>query len=214
MTVNLTTSIDGGQNYLPVIGSYVTRNIGRNDKTSATTMALAQISSGHRIKVQATSNNGHLDMNQFADSCTISLCKFTTSTLASSRAINTASVFGNNFHVVTSKDLLTIATSNPVEKCRLVTTYIPAGIYRVGGRCDYVLQNANDTAQYILTHYASNGSVTVLSNQQRTVSQTIFMTLDYIFVPEGINTFTMQLASTNSTPLTLQNAFIEFWQVA
>lgn len=214
MTVFLTSSIDGGQKYLPIIGSYVTRNIGRGDKTSATTMAIAQVSSGHRIKVQASSSNDVLDLNQFADSCTISLCKFVTSTLASSKANAATSVFGNNFHVVTSKDPITISTSNPVEKCRLVTGYIPAGIYRVGSRADYVLQSTNETAQYILTHYGSNGTVTTLSNQQRSTTQTTFMTLDYIFVPEGINTFTMQLASLNGTPLTIQNAFIEFWQVA
>lgn len=209
VNVRLAHSVDGGANYYPIVGSNSTRTLPANGKTSVLTTVVIPVSSGHRIKVQAYSNNTLADNVVFSDSCTLSMMKFATATLSTT----TSTAFGTQFHVVISKENMSLTTNAYVEKCRLVTQFIPAGIYRISGRAS--IDNSNgQTVTYRLISSSPTGNVTGVSLITINSTDMSFNTLDYMNLSEGVNTIIMELKNDTQTGyVTVSNALIDIWRV-
>lgn len=207
-TVRLLASVDGGATYVYVSGSQASRPLGRNDKTSVTTTVLIPVSSGHRIKVQASSTSAVSDYITYADSCTVSLLKFSSLTRTSG-TIN--STFGQHAHVILSQEALTTNVNTVVEKCRLVTRFIDAGVYRVSARANIVI-SPTDTLSVSLVYSSPNGQTTTVKTRVLTSADTQMTFVDYIYMIEGVHVYLLNFQSSTGQTFTVSDALIEMWR--
>lgn len=210
LTVSLSSSVDGGKSYYSIIGSKSSRSIGRQDKTSVTTTSIVPISSGHRIKVQSAATNASGDVIQYADSCTVSLLKFSTATLTSAQTLG-QTTFGTNFHVVISKESMQMNSTSMVEKCRLTTGYLPSAVYRVASRCAITIPDS-EVVTYELLSSPPSGQTTTISSKVVYTSNPSLGTTDYMFLSEGVHTFIMQMSTKLGLTITASGALIELWR--
>ena len=206
LTVRLANSVDGGITYYYIIGSRASRSIGRQDKTSVTTMSILPVSNGHRVKVQCNVTNAAGDNIVFADSCTLSLMKF--STTSKKNTNDSITSFGKIFQFVVSKETMQTTSTTYVEKSRLITSFIPAGIYKISSRAS-LLVPIGETITYELITSSPTGQLTEVSQKDITLTEQAFETVDFIYLNDGVHTFIQQIKTVNGTLVSISSANIE-----
>ena len=163
-----------------------------------------------RFKIQATTNGATTDGITAVETSQITFLNF-------SREINysKSSTFGDAYDAVSALDDLVITSSTWSEKCRLVYSYLPAGIYRINTSVSISTTTTTNVSLQLLDIYASSGTMYTVYNRTSThpAGTFYYQTTEFLTAAEGAHVLLLQVSSPNAVTFTCKQTILDCWRV-
>ncbi len=209
-------SLDNGVTFLPTRASGATKTVDAGTSVSMSVADLVIIAPSTVVRLTASSDGTSADNIYLSEYSTLNILNFQNLNVQSS-----APTLLSGFEKLESPEVMTIDSTTVREKARLVTKYIPTGLYRIATFFKTIVPTSSlllGTCTLNLSVTNSQQFIGPVTLYERTISQVgqaqTTNTINYYNISEGMNTLLLTAWSPDNTTVALSEFSLEMWRVS